>query len=57
MTSPLYKKASSKLIVKNKAAPLEGFGRYPETRTVEEHIKYGTINLDKPRGPTSHEVV
>jgi tRNA U55 pseudouridine synthase TruB len=22
----------------------------------QEYIKYGTINLDKPAGPTSHEV-
>ncbi|MFQ5800772.1 MAG: RNA-guided pseudouridylation complex pseudouridine synthase subunit Cbf5 [Candidatus Hydrothermarchaeales archaeon] len=57
MTQPLYKRVSGKLIVKNKATSSGNFGKYPEARTVEEHIKYGVINLDKPRGPTSHEVV
>jgi H/ACA ribonucleoprotein complex subunit 4 len=56
-TQALYKKAKGKLIVKNKATASGDFGKYPEARTVEEHIKYGVINLDKPRGPTSHEVV
>lgn len=32
-------------------------GKYIETRTISEHIKNGFINLDKPAGPTSHEVV
>ena len=33
------------------------WGYYPEKRPIELYIKYGFINLDKPRGPTSHEVV
>ncbi|MFQ6135333.1 MAG: RNA-guided pseudouridylation complex pseudouridine synthase subunit Cbf5 [Nitrososphaerales archaeon] len=33
------------------------YGRYPERRTVEELLDYGFIPLDKPAGPTSHEVV
>lgn len=32
------------------------YGRKPEERIGEEYIKYGVINLDKPPGPTSHEV-
>ncbi|MDR2700145.1 MAG: RNA-guided pseudouridylation complex pseudouridine synthase subunit Cbf5 [Nitrososphaerota archaeon] len=32
------------------------FGHIPSERPVEEYIKYGVINLDKPAGPTSHEV-
>ncbi|RLG56803.1 MAG: RNA-guided pseudouridylation complex pseudouridine synthase subunit Cbf5 [Candidatus Hydrothermarchaeota archaeon] len=46
-----------KLITRRKAETDERFGKRPEERSVEEHIKYGIINLDKPRGPTSHEVV
>lgn len=45
------------LIVKSEAEPLPHYGKYPEQRSVEEHIAYGIINLDKPSGPTSHEVV
>ncbi|MEM4201769.1 MAG: RNA-guided pseudouridylation complex pseudouridine synthase subunit Cbf5 [Candidatus Hadarchaeum sp.] len=29
----------------------------PFKRPIQEHIRLGMINLDKPRGPTSHEVV
>ncbi len=32
------------------------YGHLPSQRPAEEYIKYGTINLDKPAGPTSHEV-
>lgn len=33
------------------------YGKLPYERKIEEHIAYGVINLDKPPGPTSHEVV
>jgi len=32
-------------------------GCEPTKRPIQEHIKLGVINLDKPVGPTSHEVV
>ena len=32
------------------------YGCKPEERTAEDYIRYGVINLDKPAGPTSHEV-
>jgi tRNA pseudouridine55 synthase len=35
--------------------PRHGFS--PAARPVEEYLKYGFIALDKPRGPSSHEVV
>jgi H/ACA ribonucleoprotein complex subunit 4 len=57
MTAPLYRRVKGKLIAKNKAQASGDFGRYPEARPISEHIKYGVINLDKPRGPTSHETV
>ena len=33
------------------------FGSPPESRSIAELLEYGIIPLDKPRGPTSHEVV
>lgn len=33
------------------------YGVLPYKRPIEELIKNGVINLDKPPGPTSHEVV
>ena len=32
------------------------YGKYPEERTVEERIKYGIVNVDKVKGPSSHQV-
>lgn len=46
-----------KLITKAKAHTNSAYGKRPEDRSIEEHLRYGVINLDKPRGPTSHEVV
>ncbi len=41
-----------------KAREPEGpWGKRPEERTVEELLQASVINLDKPPGPTSHEVV
>jgi len=33
------------------------YGNAPEERSLEELLKWGVINLDKPAGPTSHQVV
>ncbi len=33
------------------------YGVYPFKREIREHIVNGVINIDKPPGPTSHEVV
>ena len=33
------------------------YGCSPEDRPIRLRIKYGLINLDKPPGPSSHEVV
>jgi H/ACA ribonucleoprotein complex subunit 4 len=31
------------------------FGKFPEKRTADELINYGIVNIDKPKGPTSHQ--
>ena len=31
------------------------FGKKPEERTAEELMKYGIVNIDKLKGPTSHQ--
>lgn len=33
------------------------YGYSPDRRPLQEHLRLGAINLDKPSGPTSHEVV
>ncbi|MBU7015352.1 MAG: RNA-guided pseudouridylation complex pseudouridine synthase subunit Cbf5 [Theionarchaea archaeon] len=42
---------------RTEAETSEKFGKKPEERSVEELLSFAVINLDKPRGPTSHEVV
>ncbi|MGB9728963.1 MAG: tRNA pseudouridine synthase A [Thermoprotei archaeon] len=37
--------------------PDRGFGISPYERPIEEYLSKGFILLDKPRGPSSHEVV
>ena len=32
------------------------FGCKPEERPIKEYIRFGIINVDKPSGPSSHEV-
>ena len=32
------------------------YGIFPWEREIKEHLRLGIINLDKPPGPTSHEV-
>ena len=33
------------------------YGCRPEDRPIRLRIKYGLLNIDKPPGPSSHEVV
>ncbi|MCS7126727.1 MAG: RNA-guided pseudouridylation complex pseudouridine synthase subunit Cbf5 [Aigarchaeota archaeon] len=32
------------------------YGEDPYKRKIDKHLKLGVVNLDKPRGPTSHDV-
>ncbi|HDQ59663.1 MAG TPA: RNA-guided pseudouridylation complex pseudouridine synthase subunit Cbf5, partial [Candidatus Woesearchaeota archaeon] len=44
------------VIVKRKEQSDSSYGCFPEDRPIETHICNAVINLDKPRGPTSHQV-
>jgi H/ACA ribonucleoprotein complex subunit 4 len=43
-------------LVKNRDVTDSRYGCKPGERTAKDVIRYGIINLDKPAGPTSHEV-
>jgi H/ACA ribonucleoprotein complex subunit 4 len=45
-----------KLLIKSKSTTDSSFGFKPQERPIEEYIDKGVINLDKPSGPTSHEI-
>ncbi|MFH0848774.1 MAG: tRNA pseudouridine synthase A [archaeon] len=32
-------------------------GYNPNKRPIDQHLRFGIVNLDKPPGPSSHEVV
>jgi len=44
------------LVVKAEGETNPKYGCRPEERPAKEYIRFGVINLDKPAGPTSHEV-
>jgi len=44
------------LLVKTDDTTDPKYGHKPGERPASEYIRYGVINLDKPAGPTSHEV-
>jgi H/ACA ribonucleoprotein complex subunit 4 len=46
-----------KMVVRMDEETDPSYGRPPSERSLEEHIRYGLIDLDKPSGPSSHEVV
>ena len=44
------------LVVKAEEETDPRFGHMPDKRPLQEYMKFGIINLDKPAGPSSHEV-
>ena len=51
-----FEKIKRKVLVKKEAKTNDKLGCRPEERATEEIINYGIINLNKPQGPTSHQV-
>lgn len=49
-------KIKRKIITIKDATSNPDFGSIPEERTTEEIINYGIVIIDKPKGPTSHQV-
>jgi len=51
-----FERKQRTVITKRDETTDKKFGKNPETRTVKELLSCGIINLDKPAGPTSHQV-
>lgn len=45
------------MLVRSKAETDPTIGTAPAKRPIDQHLAYGAVNLDKPDGPTSHQVV
>ena len=54
--NPLSSETSEKHITISETKTDSVYGCSPYNRTIEDHINMGVVNLDKPAGPTSHEV-
>ncbi|NQV08393.1 RNA-guided pseudouridylation complex pseudouridine synthase subunit Cbf5 [Candidatus Woesearchaeota archaeon] len=51
-----FEEVKREVLVRKKSETSDKFGKDPEKRTVEELIDYGVVNIDKPQGPTSHQI-
>jgi len=51
-----FEQIERKILVRKEAETNPSLGCSPEDRKTEEIINYGIVNIDKPRGPTSHQV-
>lgn len=45
-----------KVLIKREASTNPGYGCNPNERTTEQLLDYGIANIDKPSGPSSHQV-
>src|SRR6266487_6710800 len=45
------------MLVKLEEETDPSYGCPPLKRPIDQHIRFGLVNLDKPSGPSSHEVV
>src|SRR3989338_3814638 len=46
----------ARVLVRKNAETDSQFGISPSKRKIEELMNYGIVNIDKPKGPTSHQV-
>ena len=51
-----FERVKREVFVKKESETNWDYGLKPEERSVEELINYGVINLNKPSGPSSHQV-
>lgn len=47
-----FKKIKRRVLVKKKSETDPNLGCKPEERSVEDLIKFGVVNINKPSGPT-----
>lgn len=50
-----FEKIKREIIIRRNVKPSERYGINPHKRKIADLIEYGIINIDKPKGPTSHQ--
>ncbi len=51
-----FEKREREFSTKRNAETSPKFGKRPEERSMQEMLEYAIINIDKPAGPTSHQI-
>jgi len=51
-----FEKIEREIITKRESETDKRYGKKPDERTIKELFDYGVININKPDGPTSHQV-
>jgi H/ACA ribonucleoprotein complex subunit 4 len=51
-----FEKIEREILVKKESKTSDNYGHDPDNRPMETLLNYGIVNLDKPKGPTSHQV-
>lgn len=51
-----FERIKREILVKRKAETSDKYGKNPNERSIPELIDLGIANIDKPRGPTSHQI-
>jgi len=51
-----FERIEQKILIRKEAETDAKYGSRPEERKTEDIINYGIVNIDKPKGPTSHQV-
>ncbi len=51
-----FEDVQRKILVRKEAETSDKFGYYPDKRPIEVLMENGIVNIDKPAGPTSHQV-
>tara|TARA_Y100000310_G_C20679477_1_gene815054 strand:+ start:1575 stop:1802 length:228 start_codon:yes stop_codon:yes gene_type:complete len=51
-----FKHKGKEILVRKEAKTDSNLGCNPKQRPTKEIINFGIINIDKPKGPTSHQV-
>tara|TARA_Y100000310_G_C20695559_1_gene825443 strand:- start:3346 stop:4329 length:984 start_codon:yes stop_codon:yes gene_type:complete len=52
----MLKKDLGNVVTRTEASSDSNYGKLPSERTVRENLSYGLVVLNKPQGPTSHQV-
>ncbi|MFH1649980.1 MAG: PUA domain-containing protein [Candidatus Woesearchaeota archaeon] len=51
-----FETSKPEVLARRKASPSDKYGEDPWKRPVKELLDYGIVNVDKPSGPSSHQV-